>query len=86
VTLASARTDRRLAALQTIEAIRLHAARNAGKLPNRLVDIKAVPVPVDPMTGQLFDYIVKDSTFTLKGAPIQGQVSSQIDYEVTLVQ
>jgi hypothetical protein len=50
--------DRRLAALSCVEAIRHHAAEH-GKLPTTLADIKAVPVPVDPVTGKQFAYEVK---------------------------
>ena len=37
--------ERRLAALRTIEAIRMFAASHDGKLPAALGDIKEVPVP-----------------------------------------
>src|SRR5206468_2277871 len=50
--------ERRLASLRTVEAIRLHAARNDGKLPRALADITEVPVPLDPVTGKPFSYAV----------------------------
>jgi hypothetical protein len=50
------RLDRRIAALRVIEALRLHAAANSGKLPDNLSDVTVVPVPNDPGTGKPFDY------------------------------
>ncbi len=52
----SARTDRRIAALRVIEALRMHAAAHDGRLPERMEDLTQVPVPLDPMTGQAFSY------------------------------
>jgi hypothetical protein len=53
---AQTRLDRRIAALRVIEALRLHAAANGGKLPEKLSDITLVPVPNDPGTEKPFDY------------------------------
>jgi hypothetical protein len=64
--MAAARLERRLDAIQCIEAIRLHAARN-GRLPGRLEDIKEAPVPPDPMTGQPFEYKVEGGRALLSG-------------------
>jgi hypothetical protein len=47
--------DRRIAALRTIEAVRLHLTEK-GKLPEKLDDITVVPVPTDPLTGKPFEY------------------------------
>jgi hypothetical protein len=47
--------DRKLDAIQCIEAIRIHAATRHG-FPGRLEDIAEAPVPMDPMTGQPFGY------------------------------
>ncbi len=55
VLMASARIERRLAALRVVEALRLHAARTGG-WPKTLAEITAVPVPDDPVTGQAFEY------------------------------
>ena len=46
------RLDRRLAALRTVEAVRLYAAAHDGALPASLADIDAIPIPTDPVTGQ----------------------------------
>jgi hypothetical protein len=50
------RTDRRLAALACVEALRLYAASHEGKWPTNLEEITEVPVPVDPVTGKPFEY------------------------------
>jgi hypothetical protein len=56
VRLAQARTERKIAALRCVEAIRLYAAKHDGKLPESLDDIKEVPVPIDPILGKPFQY------------------------------
>ena len=81
----SARLDREIAALRCIEAVRLHAAGNGGKLPARLGDVKIVPVPINPVTGGPFGYKVTGRTFRLDalGRPGTPPQDSQ-RYEVTL--
>lgn len=70
---ASVRIDRHLDALQCIEAIRIHAAAHEGKFPERLDDLNAeTPVPIDPATGQPFEYRVEGDTATLAGPIIPG--------------
>jgi hypothetical protein len=70
VYVAQMRLDRRLAAIRCVEAIRIHAAAHDGKGPAKLEDIKEVPVPVDPATGRLFEYTVKDDQAILYGPPL----------------
>jgi hypothetical protein len=69
---ARSRNDRKIALLRIIEALRLHAATHDGKLPTSLADIKEVAIPMDPMTGNSFEYQVKDETATLR-APAPGK-------------
>ncbi len=52
---AFALSERRLDAIQCIEAIRLYAALHGGKLPSRLEDISEAPVPADAATGKPFE-------------------------------
>jgi hypothetical protein len=52
---AEMRSARNPTALQVIEAIRMHAAAT-GKLPASLAEITIVPVPINPATGQPFEY------------------------------
>jgi hypothetical protein len=53
---AQVRLDRKIAALRVIEALRMHAAANGSQLPDSLDQVKVVPVPRDPGTGQPFEY------------------------------
>jgi len=59
---AEVRATRNIAALQAIEAIRMHAAANDGKLPQKLADVTIVPVPADAASA----------TATLDMSPIVG--------------
>ncbi len=81
---ASVRLDRRLAALQTIEALRMHAAEH-GRWPDSLADLKA-PAPRDPYTGKPFIYnVAKDGTATVQGPVADAnQTRDAIHYRVTL--
>jgi hypothetical protein len=53
---AQARSVRDMAALTTIEALRMHAAGPAGTFPRSLDEVKIVPIPMNPTTGQPFPY------------------------------
>jgi hypothetical protein len=66
---ARVRTDRKIALLRTIEAIRFYAATHDGKLPPTLAAIKEVPIPLDPMSGKSFDYQLDSDIATLRGLP-----------------
>lgn len=56
VLFAQVRLQARFAALRAVEAIRMHAARHDGRLPESLDEITAVPVPLNPLTGEPFVY------------------------------
>jgi hypothetical protein len=84
---ATARLDRRIAAVRCVEAIRLYAAAHDGKPPASLDDVKEVPVPSDPMTGKAFDYKVSGDTATLSAGVPPGEAplpQNALIYEVTL--
>ncbi|MGO8752349.1 MAG: hypothetical protein ACLQNE_40945 [Thermoguttaceae bacterium] len=53
---AEIRTERGIAFLRTIEALRLYAAGHGHRLPENLKDITEVPVPIDPFHGEPFVY------------------------------
>jgi hypothetical protein len=83
---AFARTERKLAALRAVEAIRLHAAAT-GKLPAALDAVTAAPVPVDPGTGKPFVYTYADGMATLSGPAPDGEpqvAPTAIRYEIRL--
>jgi tetratricopeptide (TPR) repeat protein len=48
--------DRKVAALQCIEALRLYTGSHDGKFPEKLDDVTDVTVPVDPVTKKPFSY------------------------------
>jgi hypothetical protein len=76
--------ERRLAALRCIEAIRNYAAMHQGQLPEQLDQIKELPVPPDPATGQPFLYHRDGDTFTLRGAELQPPTPRKIEYKLTV--
>jgi hypothetical protein len=77
VAAATQRTDRRVAGLRAVEALRLQAAADGGKLPAQLADVKEVPVPPDPVTGKPFVYTLVDGKATLSAPAPAGQEPSR---------
>jgi hypothetical protein len=80
------RTDRRFAALECIEALRLYAAQN-GKWPAALADVADVPVPTDPITGKPFEYRVQEDKAVLTApsiTPGKSDGPDAVSYEVFL--
>ena len=63
--LEQAAVERRIVILRHIEALRLHASRHEGRLPEKLQDV-GVPLPDDPFTGKPFGYSLKGSTARLE--------------------
>ena len=79
-----ARTDRQIAALRCIEAIRLHVAAHDGRLPRQLSEITEVPVPRDPVTGEPFEYRIDGDRATLIARPPAGDSQPPpLHYELT---
>jgi len=66
VQLAIARSDRKIALLRAIEALRFYVATNQGKLPGELNDVTDMLIPADPVTGRPFEYLT-----TTDGAALQ---------------
>jgi hypothetical protein len=81
--LSQARTERKLAALRIVEALRLHAALNGGQLPDRLDQITAVPVPADPLTGKPFEYHRDGNSATLTSR-LADEPKTGLRYRITL--
>ena len=82
------RFDRRVKLLQTVEAIRDHAARNDGKLPEMLDDV-SLHVPNDPLTGTPFQYTLDGDQATLAMPVIEGvdrSIQTRRVYEIRLLQ
>ncbi len=83
----SVRLDRRLSAIQGIEAIRLYTESHGGNLPPSLEAITEAPVPLDPATGKPFAYKVDGATAMLSAPVIPGEASIEfnvIRYELKL--
>jgi len=80
---AEAILDRKVAALRVVEGLRLHAAI-AGRLPQSLDEVKVVPIPNDPVSGQPFEYRFADGTATLVSRMPDGQESLGLTYRITL--
>jgi len=71
--------------LRVIEALRMHAAANKGAFPKALNDVTIVPVPQDPVTGDAFVYVYKDSRHVRVEAPaVKEQRKKRAVYELTL--
>ena len=85
VQLAQVRIERKLAALRTIEALRMHAAAHGGELPEKIDQVKIVPAPNDPGTGKPFEYRRDGQTTTITslipGEPLE---STGMRYRVTV--
>jgi hypothetical protein len=64
---AEARNSMTTDVLRIIEALRLYAAQNDGKLPEKLDDIVDVPIPpLDPFSGKPYDYNIKDGAAVIE--------------------
>ncbi|HLW64838.1 MAG TPA: hypothetical protein VKS79_05915 [Gemmataceae bacterium] len=84
VRLAEVRLERRLAMLRVIEALRMHAA-STGQLPDKLSDVKIVPVPDDPGTGKPFEYSRDGDKATLSSRiPGEPLTITGMRYQITL--
>jgi hypothetical protein len=84
--MAHVRMRRQLAALQAVEAIRAHLAASGGQLPRSWAEVKVVPVPDDPLTGQPFAYTLKNGVATVAGPPPAGEKPTRANnfrYELT---
>lgn len=80
-----ARSCRDFEMLRVIEALRMHAAANKGAFPKALDDVTIVPVPLDPVTGDAFVYVYKDSRHVRVEAPaVKEQPKKRPVYELTL--
>ena len=66
---------------QTVEALRLTAAENGGKLPDSL-DQLSVPAPLDPATNQPFEYELNEGVATFRGAKIRNHDQYEIELEL----
>jgi hypothetical protein len=77
--------DRMVAALQCIEALRLHAGIHDGKFPEKLSDVTDYKIPNDPVTKKSFSYTSTGSEAVLE---LEGTEYSEgrdaVRYEIKL--
>lgn len=77
---ATVRTDRRVAMMRAVEAIRMHMAVTKS-LPAKLEDVKLVPVPDDPLTAKPFVFEVTEAGFSLSCPQgVLGAIGRTVDY------
>jgi len=69
--LAQLRQQAKIDRLRVIEAIRHYAAEHDRQLPEKLSDIKSLPLPVNPLTGEPFEYERDGNKATLDGVRFQ---------------
>jgi hypothetical protein len=75
------RTDRQIAVLRMLEALRIYAAAHEGQLPQSLADLTEVPIPEDPVTCKPFVYRLVDSKAILEGPALP---NAPLHYEITM--
>ncbi len=76
--------DRRVAALQTIEALRMQAATDGGAWPGAPADIDVVPLPINPVTGEPFGFRRTDEGAVLAAGALEGMDPKWwVRYELT---
>lgn len=77
-----------VAADRVIEALRMQAAHDGGKLPASLAEITVVPVPNNPRTGQPFPYRLDGNRATLEvrrsSDPPEPMQESDFIFEISL--
>jgi hypothetical protein len=82
VKFSEARTERQLAAMRIIEALRAFAAKSGGKLPASLAQIKEVPMPLNPVTGKPFPYRLENQTAILVADGPENQAQTEYRLKV----
>ena len=80
---AQARARRQTVVLQAVEAIRMYAANNGGKLPESMDDLRSCPIPNDPVTGKPLALSFEEEQISISGPPLPSGV---LDVEITIVE
>ena len=77
--------DRKISALQCIEALRLYADSHGGKFPEKLSDVTEVKIPDDPVTKKPFSYKSTGSEAVLELEATEGSDGRDaVRYELKL--
>ena len=77
---AGARTDREIAVLRILEALRLYGAAHDGRLPDKLGDVTEAPIPNDPVTGKEFLYRKAGDTAVLDAQTPSGYSAQSLNW------
>ncbi|MFC1765286.1 hypothetical protein ACFL6U_24840 [Planctomycetota bacterium] len=78
-------TPRRLALLQTIEALRQYSADHEGQWPTSLEGMQGLSVHNYPMTGKAFQYQSSGNRAAIKATMLEGgDAKDTLHYELTL--
>ncbi len=78
--------ERWLAAIQCVEAVRLHAAINEGLFPASLDEITDVRVPLDPVMRRPFGYTLQDGNISLSSEETNADQRIEFHYRITTTQ
>lgn len=80
--------ERRQAALRIVEAVRMYTAGHHGQLPDTLDAITEVPIPIDPVTGESFEYRRTNNTalLTSRAGAHPFYVRSTLMYELQIAE
>lgn len=82
---AQARFQQKVAALQCVEALRMYATAHDGSLPDSLDAVRKVHVPIDPVTGEPFQYELRGDTAVLFSPQPEGESEwYRLRYEITI--
>ncbi|MGB2866591.1 MAG: hypothetical protein WBC05_24890 [Sedimentisphaerales bacterium] len=77
--------DRKIAALQCIEDLRLYTGAHDGKFPQKLSNVTDIKIPVDPVTKQAFSYKSTGSEAVLELEGTEGSEGRDaVRYELKL--
>ncbi|MDX1961844.1 MAG: DUF1559 domain-containing protein [Pirellulales bacterium] len=77
------RLERAMALMRAIEALRLHAQQQQS-LPKSWSEVAAVPVPLDPLTGQPFTYVYHGQTAVIEALSPAGRPGQDLRYKLSL--
>ena len=86
VRLAQGRIEQRIVLLRHVEAVRMYAAANGGKVPPTLADT-GLPLPPDPFTGKPVRYSVEGNVAHIRGTPPDTErniAPYNLHYEITI--
>jgi hypothetical protein len=73
------RTNRELAVLQAVEALRHHASTHQGRFPQTLAELSGT-LPNDPTTGESFVYRLEQGTAIIESTPKEASPKERLQY------